>query len=72
MAGPIVINVYNKDGGYFVVFKKERKENTDESCVFHGAKSPYIFMDLKSTKINIEPKLKRSNQFFRVAVSKSL
>ncbi len=36
MAGPNVIKIYNKEGGYLVVFKNDKTVNTGFFCADHG------------------------------------
>jgi hypothetical protein len=39
-AGPIVISIYNKDGGYLLVFTNERISKIRPLCLIQGSGSP--------------------------------
>ena len=39
-AGPSVTKAYNKDGGYLVTLRKERKLYNGVCCLVHGEGSP--------------------------------
>ena len=69
MAGPIVIKVYNNEGGYFVTFKKEHTVSTKEFCTDHGTISPYSFIPLiiRNNIVAVLPMI--SKYFLRKAAS---
>jgi hypothetical protein len=64
-AGPSVINVYSREGGYFVTFKNDNKLNTLFFCWDQRAASPYQLPDRNKIKRAIAANpIERRNFFF--------
>jgi hypothetical protein len=61
---PIKRRVNRREGGYFVVFIKERKVNSPDFCCDHWEGSPYILINLRITNANKTPAPAVRNIFF--------